>query len=162
MSANEPTYNAAFFSKLFGITERQIQKLAKDGVIPKDAPGEYPLLSTVSAYVGYLQESLRGGGTKDAKQAHLEEKTKLTRAQREKIDIEIDKMTDELIPSDNYYLALSTALKTVVATLGSLGDILEREAQLPPECLIRVEEITDALREDLSDQVRNVSLAEIS
>lgn len=159
--SHEPAYNANFFARLFGVTERRIQILAKEGVLPKTGRGEYPLLQTVKAYVAFLQERVRGHDNQEAKHSYQEEKIKLTRAQREKIDIEIDKMTGELIPRDEYYLSLSTALKTVVAALGSLGDILEREMQLPPECLIRIEEITDALREELNDQVKDVSLSEV-
>lgn len=162
MAATEPSYNATFFSKLFGLTERHIRRLAKEGIIPKNGRGEYPLLKTVSAYVSYLRDGMSNNGRGDTSKQLQEEKIKLTRAQREKIDIDIDQMTAQLIPCDEYYLALSTALKTVVATLGSLGDILEREMQLPPEALIRIEEITDSLREELSEQIKDVSLSEIS
>lgn len=154
MSSNEPTYPANFYARLFGVTERRVQQLAKEGHIPKAGRGEYPLLGTVKGYVAFLQESLRGGGeSKDTRTALQEEKVKLTRAQREKIDIEIDKVTGELIPQDEYYLELSTTLKTVSATLSSLSDVLERELQLSPETLERIDDITDALRDDIADQI---------
>ena len=161
MKNNEPTYSADFYAKLFDLSVRRIQQLAKDEIIPKQGRGEYPLIGTVKGYVNFLQKQASGQSNSDARQTLQEERTKLTRAQREKIDIEIDKMTDELIPRDEYYLGLSTVLKTVVAALGSLSDILEREMQLAPELLTRIEEITDSLREELSNQIKDVSFSEV-
>jgi phage terminase Nu1 subunit (DNA packaging protein) len=52
---NDPTYPAKFFAELFGITERRVQQLAKDEVIPKRGRGRYPLVGTVKGYLNYLQ-----------------------------------------------------------------------------------------------------------
>jgi len=54
-ASDDPTYPAKFFAGLFGITERRIQQLAKDEIIPKAGRGRYPLTGTVQNYVRYLQ-----------------------------------------------------------------------------------------------------------
>lgn len=152
----DQAHPASFYAELFGITERRIQELAKDGVITKAARGRYPFRDTVAGYVRFLQERVKGSDSADARMALNEEKLKLTRSQRQKVDIEIDKMARELIPRDEFYLVLSTAFKTVSSTLASMSDVLERELQLQPDVLERVEEIVDSLREDLYQQMVDV------
>lgn len=51
-----------FLAQLFGVSERRVQQLAKEGVIPKAERGEYPLLASVKSYVKSLQGALRHGG----------------------------------------------------------------------------------------------------
>lgn len=51
----DPGHPAKFYAELFNISERRIQQLAKDAIIPKAGRGRYPLLGTVRGYVDYLQ-----------------------------------------------------------------------------------------------------------
>lgn len=49
-------------AKLFGVTERRVQQLAKDGVIPvaQKRPYKFDLLPTVQAYIKHLSEKANG------------------------------------------------------------------------------------------------------
>ena len=48
--------NAAIIAKLFGVTDRRIQQLAKEGIIPaaQKRPYMFDLLPTVQSYIRYL------------------------------------------------------------------------------------------------------------
>ena len=47
-------------AKLFGITERRVQQLAKDGILPvaSKRPYKFDLLPTIQAYIRYLNDRL--------------------------------------------------------------------------------------------------------
>ena len=64
MSQPAPTYPASTFAKLFDLSERRIQQLAKDGIIPKSVNGNYEFVGVVRGYVKYLQA--RAAGRQDA------------------------------------------------------------------------------------------------
>lgn len=55
MSAT-PTYPVATIADLLMVSERRVQQLAKEGVIPKAERGRYELVPTVQGYIRYLQE----------------------------------------------------------------------------------------------------------
>jgi len=57
MSGTSPVYPASFYAKLFNLTERRIQQLASNGVIPRVERGKYPLIGTIQGYVTFLQGS---------------------------------------------------------------------------------------------------------
>lgn len=55
-TAGTPTYPAKTIAKLFMLTERRIQQLAKEGIIPKAERGRYELAPAVQGYIRFLQE----------------------------------------------------------------------------------------------------------
>lgn len=85
--SSEPNYPASFFAKLFDLTERRIQQLAKDGVIPKAARGKYPLLGTIKAYIKFLQERSLGSEVSPG-DLHVE-RIRLTKANADKVELEV-------------------------------------------------------------------------
>lgn len=60
--------SSAIIGKLFGVTERRVQQLAKEGVIPAEQrnPYKFDLLPTVQAYIKHLSDKANG---KEAKAA---------------------------------------------------------------------------------------------
>ena len=60
MSTMSPLYPASTLAKLFHLTERRVQQLARDGIIAKGIKGKYDLVSSVQGYVKYLQERALG------------------------------------------------------------------------------------------------------
>ena len=49
-------------AKLFGVTERRVQQLAKEGIIPaaQTRPYKFDLLTTVQTYIRYLSDKVNG------------------------------------------------------------------------------------------------------
>ena len=61
-SSGNPTYPVSVIAKLLKLTERRVQQLSKEGVIPKAEHGRYELAAAVQGYVGYLQERIAPRG----------------------------------------------------------------------------------------------------
>lgn len=49
-------FPAPVIARLLNITERRLQQLAKEGIVPKASRGRYPLAGCVRGYVTYLQD----------------------------------------------------------------------------------------------------------
>lgn len=99
MSAT-PLYPASTIAKLFNLTERRVQQLAKENIIPKAERGKYDLVGSVRGYVKYLQERALGrddGAYKDESDIKVERK-RLIKAQADKTESETQKLRGELVP----------------------------------------------------------------
>lgn len=61
-TAKKNLQGSDIIAKLFGVTERRVQQLAKDGVIPvaQKRPYKFDLLPTVQAYIKHLSEKANG------------------------------------------------------------------------------------------------------
>ena len=96
MSTN--TCTATLLAKLFHITERRIQQLAREKVIPKSGHGQYDLIGSVQGYVQYLQQQMPEviGQLPSISQS----KTKLMALQAQAKEIELAQMKGQLIDTD--------------------------------------------------------------
>ncbi|EGG4263582.1 DUF1441 family protein, partial [Salmonella enterica] len=70
--------------------------------------------------------------------------------QSEMTRIELEKEMRTLIPASEVLSVYAVMAKTVVKTLETLPDLLERDAALPPDALEMTQKIIDQLREDLA------------
>lgn len=92
---SEQTYPVATIAKLLILTERQVQSLARDGVLPKAERGRYALVPVVQAYIRYLRERIGGGiGGSD------DDRMRLTRAKADIAEMEVERLRESLIPED--------------------------------------------------------------
>ncbi len=66
--------SSAIIGKLFGVTERRVQQLAKEGIIPAAElkPYKFDLLPTVQAYIKHLSDKANGKESKNADTAKAE------------------------------------------------------------------------------------------
>lgn len=55
-AAGTPTYPVKTIAKLLMLTERRVQQLSKDGVIPRAERGRYELAPSVQGYIRFLQD----------------------------------------------------------------------------------------------------------
>ena len=89
-----------------GISHTRIAHLGRAGVLPRDSQKRYPLQPAVRAYCDYLATASKGTAT--------DEKTALTRAQRQKIELEIAQKQGELLPAadmESTWTATFTAVR---------------------------------------------------
>ena len=65
---------SAIIAKLFGVTERRVQQLAKEGIIPaaNKKPYQFDLLPTVQAYIKHLSDKAYGKEQKSTNTAQAE------------------------------------------------------------------------------------------
>lgn len=121
MSTKEPTYGATFYAKLFNITERRVQQLAKEGIIPKVARGKYPLLGAVRGYITFLQERSLSPEVGDGD--INSNRNRLIRAQAEAREMENEMMRRDVAP----FGFVSFVLGKIASEVRGLHDALPME-----------------------------------
>lgn len=95
MTGESPTgYPVGVIAELFDLTPRHVQRLAKEGVLPKPQRGLYPLAPCIKGYVQYLRRAAKGQTDDDQVQT---ERRLLLRARREHTEIQVKRLSDEVI-----------------------------------------------------------------
>lgn len=149
----DPEYPAEFFCVLFNVTRRVWDGICQKGFITRSSPGKHELLGTIKAYRDYLGKA----GTRKISSytdSKNQEEAKLTRAKRIKAELEIQEQAGELIPKPVFYTELSEIIKMVMQQVSSLQDVLERECDLDPISVKRVEDVVDKSRQALYDKIQ--------
>lgn len=106
------TYPVSTIAKLFGLSERRVQQLARDGIIPKPEKNQYELVGSVRAYINYLQQRAFGQGV-SPQDTHLE-RARLLKAQADMAEIELAERTGALVTVERVqtdWLAMITACR---------------------------------------------------
>lgn len=88
-------HKVAVIARFLNLTERRIQQLARDGIIPKPDKGKYDLVRCVQQYVQYLQERAYGSGD-TPHDTHLE-RARLIKAQADKTELEVAAMREQVV-----------------------------------------------------------------
>ena len=91
-------YPVTTIAKLFGISERRVQQLAQDKVIPKAVRGQYELVGSVRGFINYLQQRAFGKGVAP-QDTHLE-RARLLKAQADMAEIDLAERTGALVTVD--------------------------------------------------------------
>lgn len=89
-------HKVAVIARFLNLTERRVQQLARDGIIPKADKGKYDLVRCVQHYVQYLQERAYGNG--DTAHDTHHERARLIKAQADKTELEVAEMRGQLMP----------------------------------------------------------------
>lgn len=104
-------YSAKAVANLLGLTERRVQQLTKDGVIPAGSSQrgyEYDLPSAVQAYVGYIKSCAQSGGNPAREQALKQQKMEveiaLKESQNENQRLKMDITAGKYIPIEEVSL----------------------------------------------------------
>jgi phage terminase Nu1 subunit (DNA packaging protein) len=127
-------------ARLLDLTERRVQQLSREGVIPKAERGEYDLVGAVRGYVAYLRDlAVRAqAGAPD----FAAERARLIRARADLAEMEAEGRRGDLLPAE----AVEAAWTAVLARLRSR--LLVLPDRLAPLCF---EETTIA---GVRDQIR--------
>lgn len=120
MSAKDPNYPAAFFARLFNLTDRRIQQLAKQGIIPKAAQGKYPLIGVVQAYVKFLQERSLTGEVSERDTDIKGLRSRLIEAQAISIELKNEVARGEMAPVDVVNQVLSKVCAAIASEIDSI------------------------------------------
>lgn len=112
----------AVIAKLLDLTERRVQQLSREGVIPKAERGRYDLVGAVRGYVAYLREQARAAeaGAPD----YAAERARLLRAKADLAEMEAGGRRGELIPGAQVEAAWVAVLARLRQRLLALPDRL--------------------------------------
>lgn len=105
------TYPVGTIAKLLMLSERRVQQLTAEGVIPKAERGRYELAPAVQGYIKYLQE--RSLSSEKSPVDYHVEKARLTKAQADLAEIELAQKQGELAPISEFERA-QTAMATQI------------------------------------------------
>lgn len=142
---------SAIIAKLFGVTDRRVQQLAKEGVIPAASvrPYKFDLLPTVQAYIRYLSDKANGKEAKSADTVQAEadklraeadlkqSKAKIADMQLKELEGEMHRSEDvEAVTNDLVY----TVRSMIMALPGRLAmDVVQASNANEASALIRSE-----------------------
>jgi hypothetical protein len=144
-------YSGALIAKLVCITERRLQQLAREGVIPKSSRGKYPLIGAVQGYVRYLQTSgEHAEGVRDPEKMKPFERRAWYQGEMEKL--QLAQVRGELVPAIEVEAKFAELLKAIAHFLETLPDMLERVGA--SSAMLKLLEVElDKLRESMYAQV---------
>lgn len=128
MSNGSAAYPVSTMAKLFNLTERRVQQLSKEGVIPKDARGRYELVPAVQGYVRYLQERALGQQVPEGAIDYHAEKARKTRAEADLAEMEAAARRGELVEAAVVDQAWQSVMREIQSKL--LGQTPARIASL--------------------------------
>lgn len=143
--------SSAIIGKLFGLGDRRVQQLAKEGVIPaaQTRPYKFDLLPTVQAYIKYLSDKANGKETKSADTVQAEadklraeadlkqSKAKIAEMQLKELEGKMHRSEDvEAMTNDLVY----TVRSMIMALPGRLAmDVVQVASAAEASALIRSE-----------------------
>lgn len=94
MSATHPL---ATIAKLLMLTERRVQQLSAEGVIPKAERGRYELVPAVQGYIRYLKDRSLGA---DVPGDEYEHKRRLIKARADLAEMEAAQLAGQLVRTE--------------------------------------------------------------
>ncbi|WP_322893478.1 MULTISPECIES: hypothetical protein [unclassified Yoonia] len=154
-AAGTPAYPVGVIAKLLMLTDRRVQQLAKEGILPKGERGRYELAPTVQAYIRYLQDRMAGrdaDGSHDwsaARARHMAAKAQLA-------EIELQKARGEVVE-----IAVAVGIVDI-----ENATIRSRMLAIPARSAIRLSHEKDAakveafLKKEVSEALAEMSKAD--
>ena len=120
VSTKAPTYPVGTIAKLLMLSDRRVQQLTKEGVVPKAERGRYELAPAVQGYIRYLQErSLRSD--QSPIDYHME-KARLTKAQADREEVEAAKAMGDVVSVKQVETNLANLFAEVRANFRNIPD----------------------------------------
>lgn len=110
------TYPVGTIAALLMLTERRVQQLATEGVIPKAARGRFELAPAVQGYIKFLQERSIGGDA-DTKKSLAAEQLKLAAARAALAEIELAERRGELLDAEEWRSLSATLVAEATSNL---------------------------------------------
>lgn len=149
--AKKNLQGSAIIAKLFGVTERRVQQLAQEGIIPaaQRKPYKFDLLPTVQAYIKHLSDKAYGKEQKSTDNVQAEadklraeadlkqSKAKIAEMQLKEFEGKMHRSEDvEAMTNDLVY----TVRSMIMALPGRLAmDVIQVSSAAEASALIRAE-----------------------
>jgi phage terminase Nu1 subunit (DNA packaging protein) len=136
-------------AKLLDLSERRVQQLSREGVIPKAERGQYDLIGSVRGYVRYLRDQAvkAQAGAPD----YMAERARFIRARADLAEMDAQEKRRSLIAADQIEGAWIAVLALLRTRLLGLPDRLAPQAFEQPTVGETRNLIRAAIREVLDD-----------
>lgn len=115
---SSPTQPLSVIAKLLDLSERRVQQLSREGVIPKSTRGQYELIGSVRGYVRYLRDQAvkAQAGAPD----YAVERARFIRARADLAEMDAEEKRGSVIAAgevEEAWIAVLTLLKTRLLAL---------------------------------------------
>lgn len=155
-------YSVSALASLFHLSERRIQQLAKEGIIPKAKRGKYDVEAVVQGYVHYLQERASGrpAGTYNDTSDIKRERQRLIKEQADKIENENRTLRGELITVNFFSESLHEVASIFTACIDALPGRLAHELaglQEPAAVKARLFDACRHIRQDTAERLHRLA-----
>lgn len=119
---SSPAQPIAVIAKLLDLSERRVQQLSREGVIPKATRGQYDLIGSVRGYVRYLrdQAAKAQAGAPD----YASERARFIRARADLAEMEAEEKRGSVIAAEDVQTAWIAVLALLRTRLLALPDRL--------------------------------------
>ena len=136
-------------ARLLDLSERRVQQLSREGVIPKAERGQYDLIGSVRGYVRYLRDQAQKAqaGAPD----YAAERARFIRARADLAEMDAEEKRRSLIAADQIEVAWIAVLALLRTRLLALPDRLAPQAFDQPTVGDTRTLIRAAIREVLDD-----------
>lgn len=158
--AGNPTYPVSTISKLLLLTERRVQQLVKEGIIPKTERNRYELAPAVQGYIRYLQERMVGNTAQPLD--YHNEKSRLVRIQADKAQIELDHMNEALIATSEVakeWDSILNDMKSKILSVPTKAAPLVRDETSTSVIMDILQSFIDETLHELSNYGKNIESA---
>jgi len=140
------TFSAKVIARLLDMTEARVHQLAKEGVIPKEGRGEFPLAGAVRGYINFLRQT---GASSEIDPEKLDPFKRRAHYQAEAEKLVLQQKRGELVPRIEMEAEQGRVAKIVTECLETLPDKLERDAGLTAKQAAIVEKACNVVREQM-------------
>lgn len=150
-STKQNLQSSTTIAKLFGVTDRRVQQLAKEGVIPaaQTRPYKFDLLPTIQSYIKHLSDKANGKEAKstDTVQAEadkLRAEADLKRSKADIADLQLKELEGKMHRSEDVEAMTNDLVFTIrgmiLALPGRLAmDVVQVSSASEASALIRTE-----------------------
>ena len=152
--SNSNAHSLSTIAKLLNLSERRVQQLARDGIIPKGFKGQYDLIGCIRGYTLYLQKQLTQSDFRDLK----EEKTRLVKFQADRAEIDLAIIQGEAVLITDIEKKINDMVSIVRARLLALPNKLAPVVSVENEVSVVESIIKDGICEALAE-LSNLNLS---
>lgn len=164
MTEKSSEYSVTRMASLLMLTERRVQQLAKDSVLPKSARGKYELIPTVQAYISYLRDrAVESTGGEDD---YGKNRARLTRLRADMADLELKLMQEKYLPIADIessivrdYSSLRAKLQQIGTKVADRGISMSNPAELQELVDTYIRESLEELRFDRELERKAIEIA---
>lgn len=147
-----PLYPVSTIAKLFDLTERRVQQLTKEGVIPKSSRGKYELVPTVKGYINYLKGRASDGSITNV----ATERARLIKMQADKLAIELDEEKGRLLDAEKAIKAWDNLISHCRAVLLGIPNRLANQVV----AINNAQEVAQILKQAIYEALEELSTTE--
>jgi len=102
--------NTDCLAKVFGVTSRYVNQLAKEGVLERRAPGRWPLETNVIKYIEFLRSGKSDPEGQESKSIYWEERAKHEAAKREMAELNLAKLKNQMHDAADVEMVMTNML----------------------------------------------------